>query len=280
MAHDRIYPGRAGFTLIEVVLAIGLSTALLALLTWAFNSYLLRVDSSRAAVENAQLARGVLRLMATDLRAAATLFEQDTSQVEELAATQAQFDVDELDEIGEDEEVDPADTRRPVGLYGAAGEFSLDVNRARAVDPTIEYGSGQTQSPSATLTGVTTVRYFVTAEGLARQEAPRDVDVYESGGGVSETLAASTRVIAPEVAGLSLIYSDGEQAADVWDSEQEDGALPAAVELLLTLKQAANEGADGGDDAAAEEPVYRTYRLVVALPATPPAAAPLEEGAL
>jgi len=59
-----------GFTLLEVVLAIGLSVVVLALLTTAIEHYLLRVDASRARVESAQLARTLLTQIADDLRAA------------------------------------------------------------------------------------------------------------------------------------------------------------------------------------------------------------------
>src|SRR5438552_2139751 len=51
---------RPGFTLFELILAIGLSSALLALIGTAINLYLVRVDASRSRVEEAQLARTVL----------------------------------------------------------------------------------------------------------------------------------------------------------------------------------------------------------------------------
>ncbi len=60
----------AGFTLLEVVLAIGLAGVVLALLTTAIDLYLVRVDVNRTRVESAQLARTLLTRMADDLRAA------------------------------------------------------------------------------------------------------------------------------------------------------------------------------------------------------------------
>ncbi|HMO86480.1 MAG TPA: hypothetical protein PKC18_16335, partial [Lacipirellulaceae bacterium] len=62
--------GRAGFTLFEVVLAIGLSAMVVYLLTTAMELYLVNVDASRGRVESAQLARTLLDQMAADLLAA------------------------------------------------------------------------------------------------------------------------------------------------------------------------------------------------------------------
>lgn len=251
-----------GFTLVEVVLAIALSTVLLALLTSAIGFYLLRVDSSRNAVEQAQLSRSLLRLIANDLRSAATLYEQNVSTVNELAAAQASFDVDELDASGGSNSDSDASTelRRAIGLYGFANELQVDVNRARPIDPAFEYGAGEVQAGNSVLRGVTTVRYFVSPEGLARQETSRDVDVYEADGGISPTLEASTRMIASEVVALQFAYSDGEQSLQVWDSEEEGGALPVAIELLLTLRDV-SEGSKLSDSAR-----ERSYRMVFAMP--------------
>ena len=57
-----------GFTLLEIVLAIGLSGAVIGLLTTAIDQYLVRVDASRSQVESAQLARTLLSLIADDIR--------------------------------------------------------------------------------------------------------------------------------------------------------------------------------------------------------------------
>lgn len=60
---------RLGFTLIEVVLAIGLSAMVVYLLSTATELYLANVDASRGRVENAQLARTLLDQIAADLAA-------------------------------------------------------------------------------------------------------------------------------------------------------------------------------------------------------------------
>ncbi len=63
---------RRGFTLIEIVLAIGLTAMVVYLLTTAMELYLTNVDASRGRVESAQLARTLLDQIAADLAAVRT----------------------------------------------------------------------------------------------------------------------------------------------------------------------------------------------------------------
>lgn len=58
-----------GFTLMEIVLAIALTSVVMYLLMTAVELYMIRVDSSRGRVESAQLARTILDQMAADLAA-------------------------------------------------------------------------------------------------------------------------------------------------------------------------------------------------------------------
>jgi type II secretory pathway pseudopilin PulG len=58
---------RRGFTLVEVVLAIGLTAMVVYLLSTATELYLANVDASRTRVETAQLARTLLDQIANDL---------------------------------------------------------------------------------------------------------------------------------------------------------------------------------------------------------------------
>ena len=57
------------FTLMEIVLAIGLTSVVMYLLMTAIELYMVRVDSSRSRVESAQLARTILDQMAADIAA-------------------------------------------------------------------------------------------------------------------------------------------------------------------------------------------------------------------
>ncbi len=91
---------RPAFTLFELILAIALSATLLALIGTAVNLYLLRVDAGRSRVEEAQLARSILAILAADVRATTTYQTQDVSAIARLAAGAAKFDVDAIDSSG------------------------------------------------------------------------------------------------------------------------------------------------------------------------------------
>ncbi|HEX2477085.1 MAG TPA: hypothetical protein VHK01_20185 [Lacipirellulaceae bacterium] len=82
---------RTAFTLFELILAIALSVTLVALIGTAINLYLTRVDASRTEVEEAQLARSILTMIADDLRATAIYKPQDMSAIQQLAAASAEF---------------------------------------------------------------------------------------------------------------------------------------------------------------------------------------------
>jgi hypothetical protein len=88
---------RAGFTLFELILAIALAATLLALIGMAINLYLMRVDADRTRVEEAQLARSVLSMIADDIRGASVYQKQDTSAVAQLMAASTPFNVDSID---------------------------------------------------------------------------------------------------------------------------------------------------------------------------------------
>jgi hypothetical protein len=91
---------RNAFTLFELILAIGLSVALVSLIGTAIDLYLTRVDKSRVQVEEAQLARTVLAMIADDLRAATIYKPQDTSSIAQLMQIGTPFDVDSIDQPG------------------------------------------------------------------------------------------------------------------------------------------------------------------------------------
>jgi type II secretory pathway component PulJ len=91
---------RSAFTLFELIVAIALSATLLVLIGTAINLYLLRVDASRSEVEQSQLARNVLAMIAADIRATSVYQTQDISAIAQLAASTAAVDVDTIDKGG------------------------------------------------------------------------------------------------------------------------------------------------------------------------------------
>lgn len=88
---------REAFTLFELILAIALAAVLLTLIGTAINVYLVHIDSGRARVVEAQLARNVLTMIADDIRATTIYQPQDTAAIAQLMAKTSSFDVDDID---------------------------------------------------------------------------------------------------------------------------------------------------------------------------------------
>jgi prepilin-type N-terminal cleavage/methylation domain-containing protein len=87
MIHaNRAAAGR-GFTLLEVLLAMALAAIVLGAVTMAIDFHLRVVESGRKEVEEAQLARALLRKIADDLRCAVRYEPMDVSSIEGLTAS-------------------------------------------------------------------------------------------------------------------------------------------------------------------------------------------------
>jgi hypothetical protein len=104
--------------LFELILAIALSATLLALIGTAINLYLMRVDAGRTRVEEAQLARSILAMIADDIRAASIYEPQDTSAIAALIASSPSADEDDGDD---DDDSDDAPGTEGTGGAGSSG---------------------------------------------------------------------------------------------------------------------------------------------------------------
>lgn len=274
-----------GFTMLEVVLAIGLSGAVLALLATAIDLYLVRVDTSRTQVESAQLARTLLNQIAADLQAARYFAPTATSTAE--SGTSA-----------------PVDSALVKGVFGTATELRIDRSAvwqwedlARQMDLENTYQTEAT-TPLERFMPLT-VRYvlgegqeLLTADlakqgvsesplaqghaGLYRQQVSTSAwmnqDSAQSNGsvGAMSNEVGSAELIAPEVVDITFAYYDGSQLLDEWDSGLAE-ELPAAVEIRLTLlkepfEQAIQHSRDQRDELRRHRENLVEYRRFVRLP--------------
>jgi hypothetical protein len=85
MPHDR----RPGITLLEVLLALALTGVVMLVVSMAIDLNLWALDIRRSNVEQAQVARAVLRHIATDLRSAVRYVPIDLSGVSQVAGNAA-----------------------------------------------------------------------------------------------------------------------------------------------------------------------------------------------
>ncbi len=233
------------FTLLEVVLAIGLAGAILGLLTTAIDLYLVRVDTTRTQVESAQLARTLLKQLASDIHAA-RYFSPSSPQSNSSGDS-------------------ATDSSLVQGIFGTETELRIDrsavwqweslARQWDTTDPSVETDSTPNQS-----TMPQTVRYLL-GEGkelLAAELAATGVGeqplalgyagLYreqlstaawleqnsDSEGTLGSNETENAELIAPEVVEIVFAYFDGQELRTEWDSSVEEG-LPKGIEIRLTL---------------------------------------------
>jgi hypothetical protein len=183
---------RRGLTLLELMLALSLTTIVLGVIGMAIDLNLRALDSRRNVVEDAQLARAILRLIADDLRGAVRAPSIDFSSVMDLAsggvpegmdvagledaAGDLGIDTSGLDALGlSDDETGPsqdiASSSAPAsepGLYGNQYELLVDTSRLPRVDQFQRMISEDSQLALADIpSDVKTIAYYVVTQANA-----------------------------------------------------------------------------------------------------------------
>jgi len=287
-----------------------LTSLVLVALGMAVDFHLRVADRGRAHVEEAQLARALLHRIANDLRGAIAC---DPINVKELVsgmgsslasmeglgdvAGGAEFEMPDLESSGSGLTGDAAAsvfTYSTPGVYGEADWLQVDVSRLPRLDQydymttTVAGAEDSTNSLMLDrLSDVKTVAYYLLMpgedgsvdladgtlrRGLVRRELDRAVTNWADEQGRLADMELELEPIAPEVAAIQFSYFDGTEWLDYWDSE-EQGGLPVAVEILLTLLPADSNGGELDFSSAADYDEFLTtgnytlYRLVVHLPA-------------
>ena len=286
---------QSGYTLLELLLALGLSVVVVAAIGMAIQVYLIALTKQQAMIERKQIARSVIMMISNDLRAGIQYKAADYSGFENLIATQkAMIQEPALIEEEEMEEEEPADSGiiveeevsfRPT-MLGTESVIMLDISRLPRVDQCnlmIDEDESAIQSPS----DVKSLAYFVSlvdggAEqkvefastsapgGLYRREIDRAVGSYMGESSLINDPDEYTKLIANEIAEMSFRYFDGEEWQSEWNSE-ESGGFPVAVEVQLVIdsersatgKQAYSYGGFDGE-------TMESYRTVVHLPVAEP----------
>jgi hypothetical protein len=192
MRATRIYR-RRGLTLLELMLALALTTIVLGVVGMAIDINLRALDSRRDVVEDAQLARAILRLIADDLRGAVQTPDIDLSAVSGVVDAAAGalpegLDTSGLEDAAGDLGIDTsnlsglldeatgatqdiaASTEPPPepGLYGNQYELLIDTSRLPRVDQYQRMITEQSQLALQDIpSDVKTIAYYVVSEANA-----------------------------------------------------------------------------------------------------------------
>lgn len=258
----------------EVILAAALSSVLLAGITAGIHYYMVQLTVSQTGVQQAQLARAIMRIIEADLRSAVWKAEVDFSSLDEMAANTLSSSLGamegllgeemlgQLDLMAPEMDADPLgmmlNTGAPpiVGMFGNSTEIQFDVSRPPRPDQYEQEFLGLSEQRLADMpSDIKTVNYFlvhpgvtgfmhgevgeatdeIPQMGLARRELDRAVTNYALNMGNIIALDAAGEILAAEVAFLMFRYTDGFQWYDQWDSEVMTG-LPLAVEVTIALR--------------------------------------------
>jgi hypothetical protein len=236
LAYQARRTQRGGFTLFELILAIALGATLLALIGTAINLYLMRVDADRTRVEEAQLARSVLAMIADDIRGATVYQRQDTEAIAQLMAAGTPFDVDSIDQAREvmagaggaggtgtagsiaslsgsssgsslgggsssfgGASSEESDETMPLGLNGAVDELYVDVTRLPRQEELFATMTGYTNAPSAASgTNPGGVGASMTAAAVNPPADLKTVHYYVRQGNMVEPGSAAVTSLAPD----------------------------------------------------------------------------------
>jgi hypothetical protein len=302
--HDplaRLHPSSSilhpsAFTLIEVLLTLGLSCLLMIVVGLAIDLHLRLLRTGRAEVEQAQLARAILHRISQDLHNAVQYNLSAPNSLGSSSSSNGNGGGGGGGGGGGQNNSNTANLANatslpPVpGIYGNANELQIDVSRLPRLDQMQAILSPDTTTTTAltqdVMSDVKTVLYFLagsssgggstaSGDGLYRREMDRAVASFATTqGGQAMEDTSNQEPLAAEVVDIEFQYYDGNEWVSEWDSTENNG-LPMAVEISLTItKPQHSEGlrgmSGGGSSNSAKESDAHTYTLMVSLPVAQP----------
>ncbi len=284
--HDR-----RGFTLLELILALGLTGILLSALYAAMDLHWRFSTQGQIEVERAQVARALLTRMSADIRSVSFSVEDVYSDTSSSSSDDGTGTDDDFDS-GTDYFTDDTTSTEPAfqfaepglaftgassGVYGDA--TTLVLHTVRPYRERIRTDADVTPFSTSDLKSVAYV--MADGDGLLSQVAQGQLAVTESppqglvrldGDRLSLSLdesladplegASQARLLAEEVESVSFEFHDGYEWLSEWDSTYE-GRLPNAIGITLTFR--APEFAENSILARAPAESTGTFRIVVPL---------------
>ena len=278
---------RSAFTLLELLLAVGLTSILMVSLFSALNiTFELQLDSHEE-ITRQQIARSLLRQMTRDIQSIVFVKKTLMDEEEEDSETTV-LDGNSYGELAVDPET--VMTAYTNGLVGSASELQLFVSHP---DRNLSYVIAQDlKSVTERTSDLLIVRYLMAdrgAGGLAAAIADREASAAETGPvglvrisgdlfGLSAAVEtdeeypqlAAAKLQAREVSGIQFRYFDGINWQEQWDSTALN-EMPKAIEIVLTLRDEQTSGAafenEEADPYALPE---TTHRMVVPIPVAEP----------
>jgi prepilin-type N-terminal cleavage/methylation domain-containing protein len=277
-----------GFTLIEVLLSLGLTVVLMLALYTAFDLYRRVTVSGRDDVERAQIARAVMGKIELDLRSC--IFQTPAKE-----ATTAETGSEE--NVVEEINTQDALSGNSTGIVGDLDSIVIITSRpVRSMNYSSILDGENIGSRTSDLRSVSYFLADPAANGLRgtvgnlaiEQIQNQDEDSYSGVQGLArlegdrlalnladeqadeDALAENTQILATEINYLKFQYFDGIEWVDVWDST-EMGGLPQAVEIVIGFRPPADSETTSSTTGSETDFTMDLHRYVVSLPLSEPA---------
>lgn len=301
---------KSAFTLLEVILAVSLTAIIATMIASAIDYHLRQLTVRRTQIEEAQIARAVLKQIADDLRGTVVYRPADFSTVEQLSESFEDVEAliageESIDEMEAGEELESAANNdlssssvvaTVPGLFGNDSQLQIDVSRIPRPEEYSLLTDFGDPSEVSTLGDVKTVSYFIVSDptqfassnfagsfgnatdevapstGLARRIIDRAESRWAYENGVGALIDPNVDVFAPEITAIQFAYFDGLEWSTEWDSEQR-GGIPVAVEITLVILPAEKRQFNTRvemQSTMAQLTNEEVYRLVVHLPSSDP----------
>lgn len=239
---------RSGFTLLEVLLSLGIATLLMAGLYVGMDVQLRLAQAGREKIDDAAIARALLARLTADIRGALTPIRASEAATGGGGASTTTTSTETTTNLN-------AVVPFNCGVIGDGGRVVVYMSRPPgamrgAIDAEMLPNGGP---------DLRRVTWWLAEQGLARQEIAR-VTANDDGSQLPPDIDnAESFVLSPEVVQLQFQYFDGTGWVDTWDGSapSEDGATPIgpprAVRIIMAIRLS-------GDTQRT-----RTYQQVVAI---------------
>lgn len=280
----------AGFTLIEVMVAIGTALVLLTAVYAAIDMHWRYENAGQLEMKRGQVARAVFARLSTDIRSVQFVApDLETAELEDSEDAEDAEDSEDLESTSSSD----LSLIGSLGVIGTATRLTLHVSKPvpprkfsvsddgdsvlfeseqRSVTWFLaDFSGGELEGmaagrfsddPAIIAAGLLDNQVDGAPLGLARADVDRLAGTIDDPSDSEGLMAESAEFLAPEVESLTFRYFDGVDWVDEWDSELQ-GAIPAAIEITLGFVP---PDPDDPLQAAAADAIPSTYRFVVALP--------------
>lgn len=274
------------FTLLEVVIALGLMMFLMTLVYTALDSYWRLSSQGQRDMQQSQLGRALFDKISLDLRSISF------TPVEEEEEEEDTYD----DEDTEEETVAVASVVTDAstafeeainGLVGDSGQLVLHISRpsrdadyvaiADAIDSSTQTSDLQIVSYLMAETGADGLSGIIAGSlpdtiesrsqilGLARIQGDALQMQLAEDTGDNSLLAENAKLLAAEIVSIEFAYIENGEIFESWDS-RETNRLPQAVEIKLGFRKDQTEFGSGSRFTTEMDFPERIFRKVVSLP--------------